>query len=113
MDSSRKILILGASGLIGRFLTGDLRQRGFGVVAVARKFAASQVSQALDLEMPLLAMEASALARLIGEHAIDVIVNCLGVLQDAPGNDARAVHRDFVERLLSAIKANGRVIRLI
>ncbi len=113
MDSSRKILVLGASGLIGRFITEDLRQRGFAVVAVARQFAIAQVSQALDLERPLLAMDATALARLLGEHAIDVVVNCLGVLQDGPGSDVRAVHRDFVERLLQAIKTSGRPIRLI
>jgi len=113
MNASRNILVLGASGLIGRFLTEDLRQRGFGVVAIARQFAASQVSHALDLERPLLAMDSAALARLIGEHAIDVVVNCLGVLQDGPGSDTRAVHRDFVERLLRAIKTSGRAIRLI
>jgi uncharacterized protein YbjT (DUF2867 family) len=113
MNASRNILVLGASGLIGCFLTEDLRQRGFGVVAVARRFAASQGSHALDLEMPLLAMDSPALARLIGEHAIDIVVNCLGVLQDGPGNDTRAVHRDFVERLLRAIKTSGRAVRLI
>jgi uncharacterized protein YbjT (DUF2867 family) len=113
MDRSRKILVLGASGLIGRFVTEDLRQRGFGVVAVARKFAAAQGSHALDLEMPLVATDSPALARLMGEHAIDVVVNCLGVLQDGPGSDTLAVHRDFVERLLQAIKASGRAIRLI
>jgi uncharacterized protein YbjT (DUF2867 family) len=113
MTEPRKVLVLGASGLIGRFLTEGLRQRGFGVVAVARKFAASQGSNALDLEMPPLAMDSAALARLIGEHAIDVVINCLGVLQDGPGSDTRAVHRDFVERLLQAIKMSGRAIRLI
>ncbi len=113
MADAKKILVLGASGLIGRFLTEDLRQRGFGVVAVARKFVASQIQLALDLEMPVLAMDLAALARLIGEHTIDVVVNCLGVLQDGPGDDARAVHRDFVERLLHAIKTSGRPIRLI
>ena len=50
--------------------------------------------------MPLMAMDASALARLIREHEIDVVVNCLGVLQDGPGSDTGAVHRDFVARLL-------------
>jgi uncharacterized protein YbjT (DUF2867 family) len=113
MNASRNILVLGASGLIGRFLTEDLRRRGFGVIALARKFSASQGPHALDLEMPLLAMDSAALARLIGEHAIDVVINCLGVLQDGPGSDTRAVHRDFVERLLQAIKTSGRAVRLI
>lgn len=113
MIASRNILVLGASGLIGHFLTQDLRRRGFGVIAVARKFAAGQVSHTLDFEMPLLAIGSPALARLMREHAVDVVVNCLGVLQDGPGNDTRAVHCDFVERLLQAIKASDRAIRLI
>ena len=39
-DASRKILVLGASGLIGRFVTDDLRARGFQVVGVARQLFA-------------------------------------------------------------------------
>jgi uncharacterized protein YbjT (DUF2867 family) len=113
MNASRNILVLGASGLIGHFLTEDLRKRGFSVVAVARKFAAGQISDALDIEMPLMTMDSTALARLMSEHAIDVVVNCLGVLQDGPGDDTRAVHRDSVERLLQAIKASNRAIRLV
>jgi uncharacterized protein YbjT (DUF2867 family) len=110
---TRSIMVLGASGLIGRFVTDDLRMCGFRVIGVARKFARSQKSSALDLEVPLLAMPSSALARLLREHGVDVIVNCLGVLQDGPGSDTRAVHRDFVERLVQAIRDCGRPARLI
>src|SRR6478672_10130700 len=113
MSEARKILVLGASGLIGRFVTDDLRGRGFHVVGVARRFSRSQKASALDLEMPLLSMDAGTLARLIGEHGIDIVVNCLGVLQDGPGSDTRAVHRDFVARLLQAIRNSGRAIRLV
>jgi uncharacterized protein YbjT (DUF2867 family) len=113
MSEARKILVLGASGLIGRFVTDDLRGRGFHVVGIARRFSSSQRTSALDLEMPLLSMDAGTLARLIGEHGIDIVVNCLGVLQDGPGSDTRAVHRDFVARLLQAIRNSGRAIRLV
>ncbi len=113
MSEARKILVLGASGLIGRFVTDDLRARGFHVVGIARRFAASQKASKLDLEMPVMSMETDSLARLIGEHDIDVVVNCLGVLQDGPGSDVGAVHRDFVARLLQAIQASGRAIRLV
>ena len=109
----RKILVLGASGLIGGFVTRDLRIRGFPVVGVARKLAASQKSGALDLELPVMSMEAAALARLLRDHHIDVVVNCLGVLQDGPGSDTAAVHRDFVVRLLQAIRESDRAIRLV
>jgi uncharacterized protein YbjT (DUF2867 family) len=113
MAASRKILVLGASGLIGRFITDDLRARDFEVLGVARKLSASQKNSPLDLELPIMLMDAPALASLLRDRAIDVVVNCLGVLQDGPGSDTGAVHRDFVARLLQAIRGSGRVIRLV
>jgi len=110
---SRNILVLGASGLIGRFVTDDLRIRGFGVTGIARKFSPSQRAHARDLEMPVLDMASLSLSRLLRAQKIDVVVNCLGVLQDGPGSDTRAVHRDFVERLVQAVRDSGRGIRLI
>src|ERR1700749_5170745 len=111
--TARKILLLGASGLIGRFVTDDLRAKGFHVVGIARHFAPSQKTTAFDLEIPVMAMDAADLARLIQAHGIDIVVNCLGVLQDGPGSDTREVHRDFVARLLQAIGDSRRAIRLI
>ena len=110
---TRKILVLGASGLIGRFVTDDLRARGFSVVGIARRFSPSQKADALDLELPLMSMDAASLTRLLADHATGVVVNCLGVLQDGPGSDTGAVHRDFVGRLLAAIRDCGRAIRLV
>jgi uncharacterized protein YbjT (DUF2867 family) len=111
--TARKIMVLGASGLIGRFVTDDLRVQGFHAVGVARRFAPSQKTSAFDLELPIMSMDAASLARLFREREIDVVVNCLGVLQDGPGSDTGAVHRDFVERLLIAIPDSGRPVRLI
>src|SRR5260370_770053 len=64
MSEARKILVLGASGLIGRFVTDDLRARGFHVVGIARRFAASQKASALDLEKPVMSLDAGVLAAL-------------------------------------------------
>ncbi|UPJ62404.1 SDR family oxidoreductase [Bradyrhizobium sp. 191] len=111
--SERTILVLGASGLIGRFVTDDLRGRGFRVVGVARSLSPAQKMSALDIERPILSLDVAALMRLLGEHAVDVVVNCLGVLQDGPGSSTSAVHRDFVARLLQAIGGSGRAIRLV
>ncbi|PDT89442.1 nucleoside-diphosphate sugar epimerase [Bradyrhizobium sp. Y36] len=111
--AERTILVLGASGLIGRFVTGDLRARGFRVVGVARSRSPAHRMSALDIELPILSLDAAALARLLREHAVDVVVNCLGVLQDGPGSDTGAVHRDFVARLLAAIGGSGRPTRLV
>jgi uncharacterized protein YbjT (DUF2867 family) len=108
----RKILVLGASGLIGGFITDDLLARGFAVVGVARRLSSSQKTSALNLELPLVSMDQAKLARLMMDHSIDLVVNCLGVLQDGPGSDTGAVHRDFVARLVGAIKESGRAIRL-
>src|ERR1051325_1413608 len=109
----RKILVLGASGLIGRFVTDDLRARGFQVTGLARRFSASQKEAKSDLEAPVLSMDATALARLLRGGEIDGIVNCLGVLQDGPASDTRSIHCDFVERLLRAIRGSGRFVRLV
>jgi hypothetical protein len=65
-------------------------------------------ANASDLEMPILLMASVALARLLRDHRIDVVVNCLGLLQDGPGSDTTAVHRDFVARLVQATGDCGR-----
>jgi uncharacterized protein YbjT (DUF2867 family) len=110
---ARKILVLGASGLIGRFVTDDLRLRDFQVFGVARHFAPSQRQNASDLELPVMSMDAAALARLLREREIDLVVNCLGVLQDGPGSDTSAVHCEFVVRLQAAIRDAGGPLRLV
>src|SRR5690242_4314408 len=112
-QEQRTILVLGASGLIGQCLTGDLRARGLQVVAVARQFSAAQKTGALDRELPILALGPADLTRLIRDCAAGTIVNCLGVLQDGPGSSTSAVHREFVARLLQGIKDSGRAPRLI
>ncbi|MGY4510633.1 DoxX-like family protein [Bradyrhizobium sp. USDA 3650] len=111
--SQRTILVLGASGLIGRYVTDDLRAQGFRVIGVARSLSPAQKMSALDVELPILSLDVAALAHLFGEHAVDVVVNCLGVLQDGPGSDTNAVHRDLVVRLLQAIGGSDRAIRLV
>jgi len=58
-EKPTRVLLLGASGLIGRVMTDDLRARSFHVVGIARKFSASQRINAFDLEMPVLEMDAS------------------------------------------------------
>ncbi|WP_426438444.1 SDR family oxidoreductase [Bradyrhizobium genosp. P] len=110
---AKNILVIGASGLIGRYITDDLRARGFQVVGIARHFSPAQKVSALDLELPVMSMDASALAQLLRTHDVDIVVNCLGVLQDGPGSDTQAVHCDFVARLLQAISDSGRAIRLV
>ncbi|VIO65496.1 hypothetical protein CI1B_05980 [Bradyrhizobium ivorense] len=112
-DQTRNIIVLGASGLIGRYVTDDLRARGFQVIGIARQFSPAQKVSALDLALPVMALDAAALAQLLRTHEAGVVVNCLGVLQDGPGSDTSAVHRDFVSRLIEAIRDSGRAVRLV
>ncbi|MBR0711352.1 SDR family oxidoreductase [Bradyrhizobium liaoningense] len=109
----KTILVLGASGLIGRFVTDDLRARSFRVIGVARSLSPAQTMSGLDIELPILSLDVAALTHLLSEHSVDLVVNCLGVLQDGPGSDTGAVHRDFVARLLQAVADSGRAIRLV
>ncbi|MDA9399968.1 SDR family oxidoreductase [Bradyrhizobium sp. CCBAU 45389] len=109
----KTILVLGASGLIGRFVTDDLRARSFRVIGVARSLSPAQTMSGLDIELPILSLDVAALTHLLSEHSVDLVVNCLGVLQDGPGSDTGAVHRDFVARLLQAVADSGRAVRLV
>ncbi|MEW6641295.1 MAG: SDR family oxidoreductase [Pseudomonadota bacterium] len=110
---TRNILVLGASGLIGRFVTDDLRARGFNVTGIARRFAPGQADASSDHELPILSSPTPHIVAWLRDWRIDLVVNCLGVLQDGPGADTQAVHRDFVERLLSALRDSGRPVRLV
>lgn len=108
----RNILVLGASGLIGRFITDNLRARGLNVTGVARRFSPGQQA-AHDYELPILSVDTASLTELLRRWRIDLVVNCLGVLQDGPGSDTRAVHRDFVARLVQAVRESARPLRLV
>jgi uncharacterized protein YbjT (DUF2867 family) len=110
-SSARTTLVFGAAGLIGQYLTMDLRRRGFRAIGVARRFPAHL--QPDDVTLPIMSLTAQELAELIRARQADVVVNCLGVLQDGPGSDTRVVHVAFIERLIDAVRQAGRDIRLI
>jgi len=96
------ILVLGAGGLIGCAIATDLMQRGLSVVAAARRFTPSQRTQLghSAREFPIVPGDSAGLTELLRTNEIDVVVNCLGILQGTPGESANAVHLAFVEKLL-------------
>jgi uncharacterized protein YbjT (DUF2867 family) len=103
-----RIAILGAAGLIGFGLARDLARRGFAVRALARRFTRSQLS-ALGghaVVAPLVGLPQDALARLLSDA--DIVVNCIGVLQDGPAMDTDKVHRQFAETLAAVCAASPR-----
>ena len=70
-------------------------------------------ASAFDLELPVMSMDAAALARLIREREIDVVVNCLGVLQDGPGSDTAPCIAISLRGCWQAIHDSGRAVRLV
>lgn len=101
-----RILVLGASGLIGNALAVDLQRRGFAVRGQARRFAPSQAMALNDaIVTPLLSRDDAALAGLLADA--DIVINCIGVLQ---GRDSDVIHRGFVARLAACCARSGKLL---
>lgn len=107
------IAVFGASGLIGQAIAEDLQKRGFVVSPIARQFTEAQRAAfaATAPERPFADLDAQGLAALIA--GADVVINCVGALQDGPGGRTEDVHLGFVSTLVAAIAASGRPILLM
>src|SRR5438105_587053 len=114
-SGNKSIVVLGASGLIGHFIASDLSRRGFAVTAVARRFTAAQREEfgARGRQLSIVGVSVAELARLLRDTEADMVVNCLGVLQDGPDSRTQAVHETFVQTLLDAMRACGRPVLLV
>ncbi len=101
-----RVLVLGAAGLIGHAAATALRREGCAVTAAARAFAPGQrFDGAIDyVEGPFVGGGSGALAALVERAAPDVVINCIGVLGDAPGVSADAVHHGFVMDCVEALR---------
>ena len=99
------IVVLGASGLIGQSIATELMRAGSSVVPIARRFTAAQKNAFAKcaLECPVTSLDAQTLARILAEHQADIVVNCIGMLQDSGRERADDVHRRFVTRLAEAL----------
>ncbi len=110
-----RVLVTGASGLIGSALVVRLVAEGHGVVAVARHIARPARS------LPAAHWVALDMAAATGpEHwlphlaEVDAVVNCAGVLQDGPGDSTRGVHITGTGALFAACRQAGvrRVVQI-
>ncbi len=114
-SGDQSIVVLGAAGLIGHFVASELSRRGFAVTAVARRFTVAQREEFGDRarEVPIASLNVAELAQLLRDTEADIVVNCLGVLQDGPDDRTQAVHETFVQTLLDAMRACGRLVFLV
>lgn len=107
-----RILVIGAYGLIGGFVTACLMAEGHQVTGLGRDVAAARrrFPAVRWVEADLRRMPSERWLGLLREA--DAVVNCAGALQDSPWDDMRAVHHDLAEALVSACGRAG-VRRLV
>ncbi len=95
------ILLLGATGFIGRHAAPALRQAGHQVTGTGRR------------ELNFAGMTGAA-AWLPVLHGIDAVINCVGIVRENAAGDFALLHRDVPRALFDACERAGvrRVIQL-
>jgi uncharacterized protein YbjT (DUF2867 family) len=110
-----RVLVIGATGLIGAALVARLLAEGHPVRAIARRTARAQRS-APQAEWRAFDIAEATRADDWRRHlaGIDAVVNCAGILQDGPQQSTRGVHVDAVRALVAACREEGvrRIVHL-
>lgn len=106
-----RVLVVGASGFIGSAVCARLLSEGYVVTGVSRSAtpAALGAVRHLRVDMAMATQPGDWLPLLEG---IEAVVNCAGVLQDAPGDSTRTVHADAAAALFRACE-RARVRRVV
>jgi uncharacterized protein YbjT (DUF2867 family) len=107
-----RVMVVGASGLIGSAVCARLAARGDGIVAVVHRAADLGLVPADVIQIDLArASETDWLAHLAG---VDAVVNCAGLLQDGLGESTRGVQASGPAALFRACERAGvrRVVHL-
>lgn len=101
------IAVLGASGLIGEAVASQLMKDGFPIVAIARRFHASQKAAFGEaaVELPLVPLDAVALSQLFAARRVEIVVNCIGALRGRHGVSIGGIQHSFVERLVAVLRS--------
>ena len=105
-----RILVLGASGPIGSAVCARLVTEGHGVIGVTRSNSPSMLGSMRHVRLDIAsATRTEDWVPLL--EGIDAVVNCAGVLQDAPGDSTRAVHTEGAAALFTACERVTLAIR--
>jgi uncharacterized protein YbjT (DUF2867 family) len=110
-----RVLLTGATGLIGRAVLASLHGEGHAVVAVVRNPGATarlpEAAGCIALDIAKATSPADWLPHLLG---IDAVVNCAGVLQDSPRDSTVGVHAGGAAALFAACEQAGvrRVVQI-
>lgn len=100
-----KILLTGANGFIGSFITAALLSAGHEVIAGVRKpEAINPVVKAFQIDMNAAINPSDWQPHLGG---IDAVINCAGILQASRGQDIWAIHHKAPVALFKAAEKAG------
>src|SRR4051812_30270678 len=95
-----RILVIGASGLIGSAVCSRLVTDGHEVMGASRRPPSAALGQMKYVAFDLATVSEAHLASLI--TGVDAVVNCAGILQDALGESTHGVHERGVATLITA-----------
>lgn len=102
-----RVLVVGASGLIGAHVVARLLATGFQVTGVARDVTPAR-RRVPDVAWRSLDMASAGVdAWLEALEGVEAVVNCAGALQDNPVDDLAGVHVRGLARLTGACEAAG------
>ena len=96
-----KIAVIGGTGLIGSAILAHLSSRGHSVVSMSRTAAGPQ---GISVDIAKTTSASYWLPHLAG---VEAVVNCAGVLQDAPADSTSMVHHQGVANLFAACEQLG------
>jgi uncharacterized protein YbjT (DUF2867 family) len=102
-----RVMVVGATGLIGSAVTARLAREGHEVVAVARRpegAGATAASRTLVVDVAKAVGPGDWTPHLAG---MDAVVNCAGVMQDSPRESVQGVHVSGVAALFEACERAG------
>lgn len=103
-----RILIIGASGLIGSAVAARLKRDGHEIVAVGRGGGPAARRVPVDRWVTMDLREATDEAHWRPHLAgVEAVVNCAGVLQDSSRDSPGRIHRDMAVALWQACEAAG------
>ncbi|CAN7491616.1 SDR family oxidoreductase [Phenylobacterium sp. LjRoot219] len=102
-----RVLIVGAYGLVGGYVTARLSGEGHEVIAVGRDVSAAKRRFPLAqwARVDLGRTSAAEWRQLL--DGVSAVVNCAGALQDSPRDNLQAVHVDGLATLVAACSAAG------
>ena len=103
-DSKRKVLIIGATGLIGSAVAARLHRDGHHVRGLARTHRRLDGMELVSFDMAR-ATRPEDWTSVLAE--VDLVINCAGALQDGPGDNVAAVHFDGPRALFEACEMSA------